>query len=104
MASPEAVIHTFCPFGEAAKPPILTQGGELGQPAGKEFMDIGLMPHIPDDFIPGHGKHFVKSHGEFHHPQIRGQMPAILTGHLQDFLPDFLAEFRQLFIGDFLQV
>ena len=38
-------------FGKAAQPVQLTQCGKLLLPARQNFMNIRLMPYIPDDFI-----------------------------------------------------
>ena len=104
VAGAEAVIFAFRPFGEAAEAAVLPESGEFVQPAGQQFVDIGLMAHIPDDLVPRHGKHLMQGDGQFHHSQVGGQMPSVPAGHFQDLLPDFLAQFRQLGIGDFFQV
>ena len=104
MAGAKTVVFTFRPFGKPAEPSVLAQGGKPVQPSGEQLVDIGLVPHIPDNLVPGHGKHLMQGDGQFHHSQVGGQMSPVPAGHFQDLLPDFLTQFRQLGIGDVFQI
>ena len=95
MSGAEAVIGAFTPFGEPAQAPVLPQGGKLFQTPGEQLVDVGLVPHVPHNLVPGHGEHLMEGYGKLHHSQVGRQMAPVFAGNLQDLVPDFLAQFRQ---------
>ena len=59
MRRTERIIFTFGPLGEAGKPATLPQGTDAVAPAGKDFVRIALMAHVPDELILRRVKHIM---------------------------------------------
>ena len=59
-------------------------------------MCVGLMPHIPDNFVLREPQGKMECHGQFHSPQIGAQMPSRHADLTDQEIPDFLGQF---FIG-----
>ena len=65
MTGCKSIERAFGHAGETADAAVLPQRSELISSAGQEFMGIGLMTHVPDNFIlwggsmPG-GRRFSK--------------------------------------------
>ena len=55
-------------------------------------MGITLVPHIPDNLVPGRGKHPVKRNCQLHHPQIGGKMPPLPADYGNNPLSYFLGQ------------
>ena len=56
VAGAEGVVGALLALGEAADPAALAQGVEVFLAAGDELVGIGLVPHVPDDLVPGESK------------------------------------------------
>ena len=67
-------------------------------------MYIGLMSHIPDDFILWKIQADMKRHRQLHSPQIGCQVTAGLTYFAHQEPPDFSGQFFVLFRLDLLYV
>ena len=76
VPGPETVAGALAGAGKAAQPAVLAQPGEFPAPAGENFMDIGLMPHIPDNAVRRAVKDTVQRNRQLHHAQIGGKMSA----------------------------
>ena len=61
-------------------------------------MRIALMPHVKNQSILGKIKRAVQGDGQFHHPQVGGQMAAGPADVLHQKLPDLLTQGRQLLL------
>lgn len=55
--------------------PALTQSLEILNPAGQQLVLICLMPRVEDEAAPRGVEDPMQREGEFHHPEIRPQMP-----------------------------
>ena len=53
MAHAECVVFAFLPFGKAGQAFVCAQGGKRFLASGYDFVDVGLMPYIKDEFVPG---------------------------------------------------
>ncbi len=96
MAGPEGIVGAFFPPGKPADPSALAQGVKIFLPAGNQLVGIGLVPHVPDDPVPGGIEDVVKRQGQFHHAQTGGQMPPHLGDRSDDLLADLLSQARQI--------
>jgi len=75
-----------------------------GTPSRKDFVGIGLMPHIPDDAIVWAVEHEMECQGELNHPQARSQMPAVHGERPDDDLTNFLGQLLELRQGQLLEL
>jgi hypothetical protein len=74
-------------------------------PSGNEFMGIGLVADIPDQFILGGIEDIVEGKGELDHTKTRSQMTTSFGHRGDDNLPDLCREsgqFRKREIPDVL--
>ena len=76
MACFNHVVGTFLPLGKTAEALVLTQGVKPVPPTGQQFMGIGLMAHIPDDFVIRRIKDIMQGDGKFHHSETGRKMAA----------------------------
>ena len=75
---------------------MLSDGGKCLFSAGKNFMCIGLMAHIPDNFILRIRKDSVERYCQLYNSQIGRQVTAILrncTGDLSTYFAAKLIQF-----------
>ena len=77
MSHPERVVGTLSHIGEAADAVLAPQASELFPSRSQDFVRIGLMPDIENDFVPGRGVHVVQGDNDFHRTQARSQVPRI---------------------------
>ena len=63
-------------------------------------MNIALMPYVEDDLVGRGVKRLVQSDGQFHHSKVGGQVPAGLGDHVNDPLPQLLAQVLCLAVAD----
>ena len=88
---------TFLGIGEPAYPILLAQLPELLAATREQLMDITLMSHIEDYFIPGAIIYRMQSHGQFHRAEVRSEMSAAVADHGDDIIPEFQAKQLELF-------
>ena len=98
MPHPKTVIGALTAAREAREASQGAQGMELGSASGQQLVGIGLMPHIPDDFVLLHVKGVQQGQSQFHDPQRGGQMPAVLGHHVDDALAQLRGQHRELFV------
>ncbi len=103
MPRAERVGLAFACVGKAAYAAALPQGFKFFPPPGQNFVHVGLMPHVPNYFVPL-AVNVMQRDGQFHNPQVARQMPAVTQNDVNKQLPDFLAELRQLVYGKFFQI
>ena len=82
----------------------LTVGAELLASSGKYLVTVGLVSHVPDDAVFGRVVNVMKRHGNLYGTKAGGQMTGVDRQLFDDVLPQLLAECRQLFHLQFLQV
>lgn len=71
----EDVVRAFLALGEPADAVFAPQGVEPVAAARDELVGIGLVPHVPDEPVPGRVEDIVKGQGEFHRPQDGARCP-----------------------------
>ena len=71
---------------------------EPGSASGQQLVGVGLVPHVPDDLVPLHVEGMQQGQGQFHDPQRRRQMPAVLGHHVYDALAQLRGQQRELFV------
>ena len=98
MPHAEAVIGALAAAREARDPSQGTQGMEPGSASGQQLVGVGLVPHVPDDLVPLHVEGMQQGQGQFHDPQRRRQMPAVLGHHVYDALAQLRGQQRELFV------
>ena len=76
MSRIKAVRRILLGLWKTAHASVLPQGFKALLPAGQELMGVALMPHIPDNLIPGQIKAQMQSHGQLHNTEIGCQMPS----------------------------
>ena len=92
MPGLKAVVHAFAPAGKARQAAIGTQRVEGFVTSRNQLMGIGLMPHIKEDFVLWRVKYPVQRQRDFHHPQIGGQVAAVLRYRLNDLRADIVRQ------------
>ena len=73
-------------------------------PAREEFMDVGLVAHVPDEFVFRGRENAVQCDGQFHDAQIRAEVTAVTGESGDEFMADFLRQQLQLVQLEFLDV
>jgi hypothetical protein len=99
MAHIKTVEGAFFPLRKTADPAVLAYRGKLRAPARKNFMSIGLMPHIPHDAVLRSVEGAVQRNGQIDNAETRREVSAGFGHHLDDLLPELLGELRQLRMG-----
>ena len=75
MARTKVVKLAFAPLEVARYPVFLAQGVEVMVATGDQLVGIGLVAHIPGDFIAIEVEGLIQRQGQLHHPQPRAQVP-----------------------------
>jgi len=83
MANTKGVVRAFFALGKRGHTLPLADGVHPVAPTGKNFMGIGLMPHIPHQTIFWRVVEVVQGDGEFHRTQAGGEMAAALADRIQ---------------------
>ena len=104
VACVEDVAFAFLALGEAAEAMELAQGLEPVLPAGEDLVGVGLMPHVPDDFVLREVQGQVQGHGQLHGPQVRPQMPSRDADRPYQEIPDLLCQTSQVLFPYLLDI
>jgi len=104
MPGVEYVMGTLGPLGESREPSLLPDAAEFPEPAGKKFMRVGLVAHIPDDGIAGRIENPMQGYGELYHPQVGRQMPSVRGYRREDEAADLLGKKPELAHTQFLDI
>ena len=62
---------------------LLAQGIEIVEPAGDQFVGVGLMAHIPDHTVMVEVERLVQRKGQLHNSKTRTQVTTTGGHHLQ---------------------
>ena len=89
MAGGKGVIGAFVFSGKSGKTAELSNRFESVVSSGDDFMRIGLVPDIPDDFILGCVKYIMKGDGQFNSPQTGGKMTPFFGYDIDDAFDGF---------------
>ena len=76
MRRAEGVVLALGPFGKAGQAAALTERADAVAPPGQYFVRIGLVSHIPDQFIARCIEDIVQCNREFNNAQACAKMPA----------------------------
>ena len=68
-------------------------------PAGKNFMRVGLVTHIPDQPIEGGVIDVMQRHGKFNGAKTGGKMTTALTDTGKQVLAKFVGQSPQFVLG-----
>ena len=71
----EGVVGAFAPFREPADSPVGAKRVKTIPPSGQQLVGVRLVAHIPDDLVSGRIENIMKGDRQFHHTQVRGQVP-----------------------------
>ena len=104
MARIKGVAVAFLPLREPAHAAVFAQGVKPAAAAGEKLVGIGLMPHIPDQFVFREIKREVERHGQFDSAQVRRKMPAGPADLFDQETADLIGQPVKLFITQFLYV
>jgi hypothetical protein len=77
---------------------------ELLSSAGNQFMGVSLVPYVPDNYIIGCIKDVMQGQSQFHCPEVRSQVPAVLRYSAHNLVPDLLGQSIELFDRQNLQI
>jgi hypothetical protein len=80
------------------------QAGKALTAAGEQLMGIGLMAHVPNNFIRGGFEDVVQGYPQLHGTQTGSQVPPGDRHHINDGLTDLFGQIRQFGAAQFLQV
>ena len=100
-----AVVLAFGAQHEPVQPTRSADCAELFLPSGEQFVHVGLMADVEQEAIGGGVEDVVQRERQFHHPEIRAQMPPIVGEHGDHSFADFrgqLIEFRRRELFDLL--
>ena len=104
MARIKAVAVAFLSLREAAHSAVFAQRLKALPPSGQKLVGIGLVSHVPDNFVLRQVQHQMERHGQFHSTQIGAQMAAGHTDFIHQKFPDFRRQRRIIPGTDFLNV
>ncbi|CKS15978.1 Uncharacterised protein [Mycobacterium tuberculosis] len=86
------------------QPALLTQGCEVLAASGQHLVDVGLVTGVEDDRIVRRVEYPVQRQGEFHHSQVRPQMPPRGGNLVDQELTDLGGQLPKLRLGKVLQI
>jgi hypothetical protein len=69
---------------------------KLSATAGKDFVRVSLVSHIPYDSIMRRIENIVEREGQFDYPKVRGEVSSIFGNCANDEFADFLSQLLQL--------
>ena len=95
MTGAKWVMRALATTGKPGQPPLPPQRGEVLLAPGEQFVDIGLMPYVPDNLIPGAIKHPVQGDGKLNNTQIRRQMTPISNHRGYYFVSDLSGQLSE---------
>ncbi len=72
--------------------------------SGDQLVGVGLMPHVPDDLVPGGIEDIVEGEGELHGSKGRGKVAAVLGAGLDDDPADLFREDFKFLLAEQLDV
>jgi hypothetical protein len=104
VARAEAIVLALGAQRKTVQAVRLANRAETVFASRQNFMDIHLMAHVPDEFIPGRGENFVQRDGQLDHAEVRAEMSAALGQPGDEFLADFAGKFLQLRQREFFDV
>ena len=74
MSGIKRIVRAFLALWEAAQTSKLPQGIKRVRAPGQNLVDIGLMPDIPNDFVPRTVKNLMQSYRQLHDTEVGSKM------------------------------
>ena len=104
VARAERVVFALGHARESADAALLAVGGEQVAPARDYLVRIGLMAHVPHEFVVRGVVNVMYGYGQLHRAEARRQMARVFRTLLDDVLTQLAAVARQLRDGEPLQI
>ncbi len=98
------VVRTFGRLRESGQATVGAQRVEALEPTRHQLVRIGLMPHVEDDVVLRAVELGMQGQDDLHRAERRGHMPARLRRGRDDFLANLARQYRELLVGEELQV
>ena len=99
MPDAKMVIGAFRPAGKPGDAAPLPQGREGVATAGKQFVGIGLMPHVPDELVTLKIETGKQGQRQIRHPQRRGKMASGVRHHVHNAAAHLSGQLHKLGVG-----
>lgn len=92
MRGAEGIVFGLGAFGEAGEPAALTKRVHLPAAAGEDFVRVGLVADIPDEFVSGRVEHGVDGDGELDDAEAGAEVAAGFGDGLNHVAAEFFGE------------
>jgi len=99
-----AIVLTLCAQHEPVEAAGSANGIELLLPSGEELVNVGLMADVEEKAVARGIEDVVQGERQFHHAEIRSQVPAIVGEHGDHPFPDLTGELIQFGRREFLDL
>ena len=96
VARAVAIVRAFGAQHEAVQAAGSADGVELLLAPGQQLVDVGLVAHVEQEAVLGCVENVVHRDGEFHHAQVRTEVPAVVGKHGDQLFADLLGKNFQL--------
>ncbi len=97
------VVLTLGALGKSRQSASLAHAVHLSHAAGKDFVGIGLVTHIPDYAVMRCVVDIVQGDGKLDHAEAGAKMPARLAHAVQQVGPEFFRELQQFLCVQIMQ-
>jgi len=104
VARAERVVFALGHARESADAALFAVGGEQVAPASDYLVRIGLMAHVPHEFVVRGVVNVMYGYGQLHRAEARRQVARVFRTLLDDVLTQLAAVARQLRDGEPLQI
>ena len=88
VAGVEDVVRALLTGGEAEQAVEEAEAAEPVPPAGEDLVGVALVADVPDELVPGRVEDVVQGQGQLDHPEVRGEVAAVLRDRRDDLGPD----------------
>ena len=96
MTHAEGIVLTLCSTGKRGQTPALTHAEHFVPTPRQYFVGIGLVSHIPDQFVPGGIEHVVDSDRELDDTETGAQVATGLTDAIEQKQAQLIGQFGEL--------
>ena len=96
MACVERIVFAFLALTKSAQPSILPERMEPLTTPGEQFVHVGLIAGVPDNLVLRRVEQVMQGDRQFDHPKVGGEVPPDVGYHVDNLLPQFLAQSRKL--------
>src|SRR5213594_3884163 len=96
MGGAVAIMFALRAHGKAAEAAGAANGMKALLASREQFMDVGLMAYVPDEFILGRAENVVQGEGQLDDAKIGPEMAAVFGQNVDQLLPDLLGQLLKL--------